>query len=57
MEIGDKVTWISGVVESKGVFLEDNGDGTSNIVIHFIGGQPTHKELAVNNNLIKKESW
>ena len=54
--IGDKVSWKVGRVESKGVFLEDDGKKAS-VVTHFIGGQIANREVEVEIELLNKTSW
>ena len=51
--VGDKVKWVVGIVESKGVFLEENEDGTSTVITHFIGGQIANREVKVKSDLLK----
>lgn len=57
MEIGDKIVWTVGKVESKGVFIENNEDETSTVITHFIGGQIASREVRVNSTLLNKKNW
>jgi len=57
MEIGDKVIWKVGKVESKGVFIENKEDETSTVITHFIGGMIANREIVVDTRLLNKVNW
>ena len=57
MQIGDKVVWTVGKVESKGVFLESYEDGYSLVITHFVGGQIGNREVRVMTALLKCKQW
>ena len=52
MEIGDKVKWMTGIVETTGVFIEEVNEIESMIFLHTIGGQTVHKDLVVKTELL-----
>lgn len=54
-KIGQKVKWTVGIVESKGVFLEEVENGKSTVITHFIGGQIANREIQVESSLL--EIW
>lgn len=55
LRIGEKVTWTVGKVVSVGVVLDDEieGDKTVNVLTHNIGGITSHREIAVERELLK----
>ena len=54
MEIGDKVKWMTGIVETVGVFIEEVNETESVIFLHTIGGQAVHKDLVVKTEILVK---
>lgn len=53
-QIGERVFFKTGKIETKAVFLEDNKDGTCSVIAHFIGGQVANgRELRVLKNKLK----
>lgn len=53
MEIGQKVKWTIGNVESIGVVLEEKGELTT-VVTHYIAGKRCHTQIDVQTNLLIK---
>jgi len=41
-QIGEKVRWTVGKIESTGCFLDESTDGLCNIVTHTVNGRPTN---------------
>jgi hypothetical protein len=53
IEIGQKVKWTVGNVESQGVVLEDKGEYTD-VITHFIGGARSNMQVEVLTELLIK---
>lgn len=53
LEIGQKVKWTVGAVESIGVALEDKGEMVT-VITHYIGGARSNREIEVLKSLLIK---
>lgn len=52
-QVGDMVTWTVGRIVSVGCFLEDKGNGMCSVITHFVAGQISNREVAVDKKLLK----
>ena len=57
MNTGDKIIWTVGKVENKGVFLVENDNEVSEVISHYIGGQPAIRQVKVLTKLLIKKEW
>lgn len=53
LEIGQKVKWTVGIVESVGVVYEDKGEMVT-VITHYIGGIRSNREVEVLKSLLIK---
>jgi hypothetical protein len=52
-QIGEKVKWTVGKIKTIGCFLEDNKDGTCEIVTHTVNSMPSSRIITVKKSILK----
>tara|TARA_R110002020_G_scaffold392352_4_gene602630 strand:+ start:897 stop:1085 length:189 start_codon:yes stop_codon:yes gene_type:complete len=52
-QIGEKVVWTVGKIKTTGCFLEDNNDGTCDVVTHYVNGRLSNRIITVQKSILK----
>ena len=53
-QIGDKINWKVGGIESSGVVLDDNGGDTLTVITHLVAGRVDNRQIELQREVIVK---